>query len=48
MIIVTLDKNQGCAALFIDLSEAFGTVDHALLKQMFLNIGLSDPRRDVY
>lgn len=41
-ICVALDMKQSCAALFIDLSKAFDTVDHALLKQRLLNVGLFD------
>lgn len=41
IIIVAMAKKQSCAA-FIDLAEAFGIVDHALLKYMFLNIQLSE------
>lgn len=37
-----LDKKQHCAALFIDLSKAFDTVDHAILKQRLLSVGLSE------
>lgn len=38
----SLDKKQHCAALFIDLSKAFDTVDHAILKQRLLSVGLSE------
>lgn len=40
-IINTLDKKQHCAALFIDLSKAFDSVDHALLLTRLSSIGLS-------
>ncbi|KAI4830607.1 hypothetical protein KUCAC02_002226 [Chaenocephalus aceratus] len=36
-----LDNKQSCAALFIDLSKAFDTVDHRILKQRLLSIGIS-------
>ena len=39
--IETLDKNQHCAALFLDLSKAFDTVDHAILLERLVNIGIS-------
>lgn len=41
-IIVALDEKQYCASLFIDLSKAFDTVDHAILKRRLLLIGLSE------
>ena len=41
-ILVTLDKKQHCASLFIDLSKAFDTVDHDVLKMRLLNSGLSE------
>ena len=31
-----------CGALFIDLSKAFDTVNHCILKQRLLNIGVSE------
>ena len=36
-----LDNKQSCAALFVDLSKAFDTVDHRILKQRLLSIGIS-------
>ena len=36
-----LDKKQSRAALFIDLSKAFDTVDHHILKQRLASIGIS-------
>lgn len=39
---VGLDKKQHCAALFLDLSKAFDTVDHDVLKLRLLNSGLSE------
>uniref|UniRef100_A0A8C5N2E5 Reverse transcriptase domain-containing protein n=1 Tax=Gouania willdenowi TaxID=441366 RepID=A0A8C5N2E5_GOUWI len=41
-IIAALDKKQYCASLFIDLSKAFDTVDHAILKRRLHLIGLSE------
>lgn len=41
-ITVALDKRQHCASLFIDLSKAFDTVDHDVLKLRLLNSGLSE------
>ena len=37
-ISVALDKKQHCASLFIDLSKAFDTVDHDVLKLRLLNL----------
>lgn len=37
-----LDKKQHCASLFIDLSKAFDTVDHDILKTRLHNSGLSE------
>ena len=39
-IIEALDKKKHCAALFVDLSKAFDSVDHALLLQRLGCIGL--------
>lgn len=36
-----LDSKKFCAALFIDLSKAFDTVDHSLLLKILLKIGIS-------
>ena len=41
-ISVALDKKQHCVSLFIDLSKAFDTVDHDVLKLRLLNSGLSE------
>lgn len=41
-IINALDKKQHCAALFVDLSKAFDSVDHELLLARLRNIGLSE------
>lgn len=41
-IIEALDSKKMCAALFIDLSKAFDMVNHCILKQRLLNIGLSE------
>ncbi len=41
-VISALDNKKHCAALFIDLSEAFDTVDHTLLLKKLLNIGFDD------
>lgn len=40
-IIETLDSKQKCAALFVDLSKAFDTVDFLVLLKRFTVIGLS-------
>uniref|UniRef100_A0A3P9K1B3 Reverse transcriptase domain-containing protein n=1 Tax=Oryzias latipes TaxID=8090 RepID=A0A3P9K1B3_ORYLA len=45
-IIVALDKKQYCASLFIDLSKAFDTVDHGVLKIRLLRSGLSEQAVD--
>lgn len=39
-IISGIDKKKHCAALFIDLSKAFDTVDHLLLLNRLSSIGL--------
>jgi len=39
-LMVSLD-NKNHAALFIDLSKAFDFVDHEILNQMLLGVGLS-------
>lgn len=36
-----LDFKQHCASIFTVLSKAFGTVNHAVMLQRLLNIGLS-------
>ena len=41
-IINALDKKQHCAALLVDLSKAFDSVDHELLLARLRNIGLSE------
>jgi hypothetical protein len=39
-IVNALNRKQHCAALHIDPSKAFNTVDHALLLRMLAEIGL--------
>lgn len=41
-IVSALDKRKHCAALFIDLSKAFDTVDHFLLLNRLHSIGLDE------
>jgi len=36
-----LDNKQSCAALFMNLSKAFDTVDHQILNQRLASIGIS-------
>ncbi len=38
---VSLDNKNHSAALFIDLSKAFDLIDHEILKQRLLSVGLS-------
>lgn len=40
-IIGALDRKQHCTALFVDLSEAFDSVDHGLLLNKLRTIGFS-------
>ncbi len=40
--IESIDNKQHCAALFIDLSKAFDTVDHTVLKHRLCRAGLSE------
>ncbi len=40
-LMVSLDNKDHSAALFIDLSKAFDFVDHEILKQRLLGVGLS-------
>lgn len=40
--IESIDNKQHCAALFIDLSKAFDTVDHTVLKHRLRRAGLSE------
>ena len=41
-IVTALDNSQHCAAIFIDLSKAFDTVNHALLLEKLHNIGFDN------
>lgn len=41
-VLVAVDKKQHSALLFIDLSKAFDTVDHEVLKLRLINSGLSE------
>lgn len=38
-IVSALDRKEHCAALFVDLTKAFDTVDHALLLHKLMDIG---------
>ncbi len=41
-IINSLDSKKSCAALFVDLSKAFDSVDHNLLLQRLRSLGFSE------
>lgn len=41
-VIEALYKKQHCVSLFIDLAKTFDTVDHNVMIQRLLNIGLAD------
>ena len=41
-IVNTLDKKQHYAALFVDLSTAFDSLDHELLLNRLSDIGIGD------
>lgn len=38
-IVSALDRKEHCAALFVDLTKAFDTVDHTLLIHKLMDIG---------
>lgn len=40
-LINSLDSKKSCAALYVELSKAFDSVDHNLLLQKFRSIGIS-------
>ncbi len=40
-IVSTIDCKESCAALFVDLSKAFDTVDHTILLKCLSKIGMS-------